>query len=136
MYDMIYMRYMIIFWQLYGMKILTVHCYQSKGQKKVLMLVWPVPTDKLTSPVFGCSSTFANTVGKIPVVSQFLSGEPVLPELSWLMAGHMVGTDAAFGFIFPGLWAISWFNLTQSYGPVFISCQNNKTWVIAVQKAA
>lgn len=41
-----------------------------------------------------------------------------------------------FGLIFGRLWAISWFNLTQSYSPVSLSCQYNKMWVITVQKAA
>lgn len=67
---------------------------------------------------------------------QFSSDEQVFSELHWVMAAHAVCTDAGFGFIFQELWDISWFNLAQSYGPVFISCQYNKMWVIAVQKAA
>lgn len=67
---------------------------------------------------------------------QVLNNKQVFPELYWLMAGHVVGTDGGFGLIFGRLWAISWFNLTQSYSPVTLSCQYNKMWVITVQKAA
>lgn len=67
---------------------------------------------------------------------QVLNNKQVFPELYWLMAGHVVGTDGGFGLIFGRLWAISWFNLTQSYSPVSLSCQYNKMWVITVQKAA